>query len=508
MADWYCSSTAYAAVAAWSAGLTATTGMLRRQLATPTVGNERVWRCTTPGTTGGAEPTWTLTKASTTNDNGVVWTECTGDAAHQHDNGVTNSWTAPHARIETMLLWEVAGDRGFVSSDHTQTSATGTTLVVPGELCVQISVDRTAGNIPPLAADITNGAQANTTSTAAVTIQGGGGWQGFSFTCGTGAGSTNLSMSNSGSVNYTYKNCTFILGGTGSSSLFILTANNNVEMRLFGCTFTFGAAGHRILFNGTANTWMYNPVFNGVAPTLIFRPQAASNVEVHGVDFSGFGAGTAIASNDSNGALTFMKFVNCKLSATQPVVSITSGTSQEAYQIDLINCATGNNEATNAFYRAAGVTTTDFSVYNNAGADDIVRNFSWKIVTVATTTFAHMLKLQTLQVWQRNVGSPVTATIEIQSATTLTNKDIWVEWEVLSDAGDVLSTITSTGVANMIEAATNVPTSAAAWTGSGGGTLQKLQSTFTPNMIGLLRAKVFVAKVSATIYVDPKITVT
>ena len=96
MAIWYCNagngtSTGHYAIAQWAAGVTATVGDLRRQLAAPAVGSERVFRCTTGGTTGGAEPTWVLTKGATTADNTAVWTEVTGNSAY--------GWTACHARL-------------------------------------------------------------------------------------------------------------------------------------------------------------------------------------------------------------------------------------------------------------------------------------------------------------------------------------------------------------------------------------------------------------------------
>jgi len=92
MATWYLGSTKHAAVAQWAATTAYVVGDFVRQLAAPTKDNERVWRCTTAGTSGGTEPSWTLTKGSTTNDNTVVWTEVTGNSAY--------GWSAAAARLK------------------------------------------------------------------------------------------------------------------------------------------------------------------------------------------------------------------------------------------------------------------------------------------------------------------------------------------------------------------------------------------------------------------------
>jgi hypothetical protein len=67
----------------------------------PAYGAERVFRCTTAGTAGAAEPTaangnpWNLGLNATTQDGTIVWTECTGQEAYQGSSG----WAAPWARV-------------------------------------------------------------------------------------------------------------------------------------------------------------------------------------------------------------------------------------------------------------------------------------------------------------------------------------------------------------------------------------------------------------------------
>lgn len=104
---WYCtygngSSTGYYAVTAWPTATAVAAGVLRRQSAAPSVGNERVFICIVAGTTGGSEPSWTLTKGAKTTDNTVTWQEVTGRAAVNGDANAsiaTNATTASGSNI-------------------------------------------------------------------------------------------------------------------------------------------------------------------------------------------------------------------------------------------------------------------------------------------------------------------------------------------------------------------------------------------------------------------------
>lgn len=87
------STIGWSAVAPWAALTAVAAGVLRRQLATPTVGNERVFACIIAGTTLAAEPTWTVTKgAKTAEAAGPTWQEVTGQPGVNGNTADSPTW--------------------------------------------------------------------------------------------------------------------------------------------------------------------------------------------------------------------------------------------------------------------------------------------------------------------------------------------------------------------------------------------------------------------------------
>ena len=110
--------------------------------------------------------------------------------------------------------------------------------------------------------------------------------------------------------------------------------------------------------------------------------------------------------------------------------------------------------------------------------------------------------------WNTSTGSSKTATVELLFGAALTNADVWGELEYLGDnTPSPLSSVISTKVAPLATPA-NLTSSAASWSGSlSGATPQNIAITFTPQVVGLVRFRICVAKTNSTIYVDPLITI-
>ena len=317
MANRYVSSALWSAVTAWAAGAVVTLGTIRRQLATPTQGNERCWRCTTAGTTGGAEPSWTLTANSTTNDNGVVWTECTG----QETYNPAGNWTAPHATFDHAHSFASSGDTLFVDKNHAETW-NAVTKTYTKNLIVQVVT--VAGSTQPPGAE-------HAATGAVLTYTGNGGYPNFtgtwdisgvSFQIGSGSNAVYFAVgSSSGAGIVNLRDCAIALNTTNGASYIYLgqgTVNRGV-LAMTNCPLTFGAAGQGVWFSNMNGSfyWADTPNgINGTSPTaLLLDANEDVHAEIIGVDLSGLTGKIAEVGSGSNGFGGRIVVAGCKLNS-------------------------------------------------------------------------------------------------------------------------------------------------------------------------------------------------
>ncbi len=490
MAAWYCGSVEWAAVTPWAAAQAVSVGAIRRQLAAPTVGNERVWRCTTPGTTGASEPAWTLTKGSTTSDNGVVWTEITGNA--------TYNWSAPHARLANAAAWMAAGDDCYIAADHAETQATSISPNLPnglGNLCRFICVNQ-AGSVPPVSADLRTTASITTTGAANIVYNCGYGayFYGLNFYGGSGANTTSVQLNGNKVI---AERCSLNVPSTGSSNVGVGNSSS-LSLELYNSTVSFGSTGAYIdaLFG-----FVWHGPLSGITGSIVPSNliQTGASALVDGVDLS------KVTTQIGVGAITL---VNCKLApGVTPLTSSNPSNTSSGQVINSDSSATGNRQER---YQYFGAQTTDDVVVRSGGASDGVQPMSWKVVTPSTASPNTYFEAFEIAVWVQPVGAARTATIElITDGVQLTNKDVQVECRYLANASTPLAGLLKTAPADPLAAATNLATSVASWATTGLTTPmpQNITLSFTPQMSGLVRFKIRVTKPSLTVRIDPEVTI-
>lgn len=432
MADWYVSSAAYAAVPVWAASTAYTVGQLVKPTA-PASGREYVWRCTTAGTSGGTEPAWSgayannLTIASGT----AVFTNVTGQS--------TYGWSAAAGTLYSIANGNsnrpVAGDRVFLSSDHSESWSAGAVFGFNAStaafgLIQLMSVNR-AGSVPPVVVDLTSGAALTVTSgTFAFDHYVDMYWQGMIFTLG-GSAAINILVNNASTANKAsyFKNCAFVLTNTNAASRLSLAGAVASKCVFDNTTVQFGNAGQYITANAYPVdwTWLNTPsaIQGGTLPTSLISAAAFGamiNLTARGVDLSAL-TGTLVAPGISSCNLKAL-LDSCRIAPGLTRLNPGTVSMPTGDEVELVNCFDGTN-VLNERYTQAGTVTTDRSTYLSGGAQDDVAAYSLKLAS-SSRADKSVLTLNNFWIDVENTltGSSKTATVELVSSGTLNNDDI------------------------------------------------------------------------------------
>jgi hypothetical protein len=469
--------------------------------------------CTTSGAMGGSEPAWNTTVGNTTTDSGATWT-CI-------KNGAFSNWAAPHARLTNAFAstWGSFGDDFYVGDNHAETQAAAMTLTAPGSFALSQAPSRiicvnVSGSVPPVSADLRTTATVSTTGANNIEFRGTAApCRGIIFSAGDGASNASLTSTFGADIIWVFEACQLKLGGTGSSSLIQLTVSGATkQIVLNNTTVRFAAAGQSIRLAGILFEWKNTAsAVAGTAPTTLFTASnSGPNIAtITGVDLSALGSGNNLVSIQNSG-LSDYRFVDCKLGSS---VSVATGThiGPGGVQVRLVNC-----DSTNTNYRYhkqtyQGTITHEATIVRTSGASDGTTSFSRKMVSTANSRFYSPLESDPIYIWNDTTGSSKTATIPIiTDNVTLKDNEAWLEVEYLGTSGFPIGSFANDGAADVLNAGTNQATDGTStWTTTGLGTpvKQTLDVTFTPQMKGLIKLTVKLAKASTTMYYDPKPTI-
>lgn len=521
MANLFYSSVAWAAVTPWAANTAVNVGDIRRQLATPTVGNERCWRCTTANTTGASEPAWTLTQNSTTNDNGVVWTEITGRAIYNGDGGGT-AWGAPAARHNVPLAWAAAGDTVLTASNSDDAWTTALTLAATNGTAANpvtfISVDETV--VP--ATNLTtrkDGAIIRTTTgssgTSGIIRQGFASFFGFIFRSGTGTGSSGIILGAATvASDIADVDCVYDVGSTGTTSRVVIggaaggTSSTNQMVRLTNPKVKFATtSGHICLGTGLNSASNLTIDSGSSAPSVLFQYAAGGasvNFRCEGGDISKC-TGTLF-----QGAvgLTHSVDVNISSMKTDANVAKYSGTiAKRGISIVISNCAASatNNQYYSMTYN--GIIESDTTYLRTGGASNGVS------LKMASSARCHKIMPLVGPWFGRTYPSldgevldtAKTVKVYICGDASLTSADVSLEVEYAGSNATPASTLVSS-FAGILAAGTALTASSETWSGSPAAKYE-LSVSVTPEIAQFLKCRVIVHKPSTTIYVDHKVVV-
>lgn len=433
------------------------------------------------------------------------------------DNGST--WALSNATLSGAMADQVAGDRIWVSDAHSETTAGAITITMPGTLSSPTQIycgDDVAE--PPTA--LTTTAIVATTLANSISINGSGYIYGIEFSAGSGTSSASIINQNTNAdAVQIYDTCRFILAGNNSGGRMLMgpTGTAAVAVTWKDCNVKFAHASQGLAPRGAMFKWFGGTVIAaGTTPTAVIVSLAASNkasnVEIAGVDFSGFAATVSLVlgSGVSGGATAV--FRGCTLPALWSGTLVSGAVVGPGARISMYNCDSADTNYRLWVEDYFGSIKHDAAIYLDAS--DGTTSISWKMVSVADAEYPLcVLYSDWILIWNTATGGTKVVTVEIvhDNAIALNNNEVWAEAEFLSGSTAPLSDFAHDAPATLLTATAAQTTSTAAWTDTGGFTnvnKQKLEvTTGTINEAGWIRVRVALAKASYTIYVDPSAAV-
>jgi hypothetical protein len=404
----------------------------------------------------------------------------------------------------------------YVRSVHSETSSS--TLTITGSTAegttapcrVICCVGDTTGTDP---GNLATGAAVNTDNTAAdVSIREGLYIYGVDFLSND---DINLAV---GAVDHdtVLEQCRLELIGTATSDrIYIGTSSSNPSsaIRLNSVAVDFANASQGLyLYNGVL-LWNDGSVAFDVN-TLVVLPGGRGEIIVKGVDFSALSSSALIDGTTANNSRKLV-FSRCLLASGAAIVTGTIDV--PGFRVESYHCQIGTDS--DPAYQmeindSRGKIVTDTARYRTGGAKDSERTnpICWDMDTTVHSVRGypgHPLVSPPITAWTDGDASTAhTYRIAIASDATIQDDEFWVELEGPNDAATNSQAVFQSSRVAPLTAAANLTTDGSStWTGSGVGTKQYVEVSYTPDKPGPVTVRCFLAKASDNVYVDPKIQI-
>ena len=423
------------------------------------------------------------------------------------DNGST--WALAKATLVGAAAIDAAGDTIYLSQSHAE-SGGAVTAVFAGTMANPVKI--IAGNDgaePPTAVSA-----ASLISSSSITLSGSYYLYGLTLQSATSILPNAQVTSNS----VTLDHCSLITTGTGGSSFFSIGSTNNVTQKavLLDCTYKFSGssnsgcatAGVVEIKGGSFVSGTSTPsagIFGGTA-----TDRTGAQLLIDGLDMTNLASTVSIFRTFVSPGLFQIR--NSKLPASWSGSLCNATPLATGQRFEMHNCDSGDTNYRLWVQEYSGSIKTETTLVRTGGASDGTTGYSLVMATTANANASVApLVSPEVSIWNDTTGGSKTVTVEIlhDSATNLTDGEIWLEAQYLGTSGVPLGSFISDAKADILATAADQSASSETWTTTGmsNPNTQKLSVTFTPQEKGYIQAKVYLAKASKTVYVDPKLTV-
>ena len=457
-----------------------------------------VYECTTAGTShGSTEPTWPT--SGTVNDNDVVWTTRRPNDGSWDNASCYLFYITNHAAA--------AGDTIYIDDGHSE-AGIGATMT--------LTMSATVGS-PTKVYCVDKSSDA--LSTGAVVASGNQDLRmngcAYSYGVNYSSGSGQIVFGRSADATWTIQgNNTTVLTCTHASGIAAYSGSYAahvylINAKVYGTTRVFDVGNFGLIH------WRGGAVDTGGSGSARFWRTGTNHCSgiIEDVDLSDLGRGVSAAylysAADQSGTLLYV--TRCKLPDDAGFVLAESRDSYyNSGKLILHHCSSANQ--TYDFYERSyeGTVEDSTSIYRSGGASDGTTAISAKMVSSAGCA-DNLIALESIPIhgWTSSTTEK-TFTVEgvWDSATNIQNDEIWLELEYPADNSSGLGAIAKDKCA-ILGTPADQTASTETWTGTGGFSNEnkfKLSVTVTPGKAGPVTAKVYLAKASTTVYIDPMIT--
>jgi hypothetical protein len=418
-----------------------------------------------------------------------------------------------YASIDLAIAAAAAGDEFLFAHDHDDqvTLVATKTLTIPGTISNPSRIgciNRTTG--ADQSANAAARAKLRYSGSFGVNVAGFFSWEGVDIWWGIGStGAINCGIGTAVTQFQSWRRCKVYAPVAGSLNSRLLIGTNGCSIRIDeSFTYVPGNTNGYVGFNGHVE-WRNSPVMEaGTIPSSFMYASLSQGAmpSFIGCDFTAL-SGKTIVPAISVGVCALIRFIDCVF--PNNVTLAASQVATPGVVIEFINCSKADGTIIHERHTHLGISSLDQTVYRTGGGSDGTTSFGTKLVSNANCNRYSPMRSFDLQfrVGAGDVGVAKTVTAFLASNNvTYGANEAWAEVDYLGDATSLDTTKVSSGPDNITTNGTAPSADAVStWTGVPGTPVKQSVSVgFTPLREGEHLMRVFLGKVSSTVWVDPE----